>query len=319
MTKSSLPLPRGLRTAAAVALAALTAVAFTTVAASTAGASELNRAIFNLDNDTISVILNDVRYPVDDFDFPAGTTHINNLYIGLFDGVTGYYFNDFVQGGNSSLILIDDVVLGGVAPTQTATLTFADADPPTRFTIELFVEMLGDGSHGLRLTATITNLAGQPLDNAKFFVFSDVLVGATEGGDVTAFDADSGIFYAFDNTNSPNTWFGVHSNGRYPLYYEGRAYQGPVGLAPFHAALVTGANLSNTVETTPQDQVAAWNWDLGSITATATVGFAIAAHTDLASMVESLEASVPDRMDLVFTDDFESGDTSSWGTVVGDP
>lgn len=270
-------------------------------------------AIHTMANDTISVIFNDVRYPLDDFDFPAGTTHINNLYIGLYDGLTGYYFNDFVQGGNSSLILVGDVVQAGTAPDQTVTMTFADADPPTRFTIELFVEMLGDGSHGIRSTATITNLLqGQSLENAKFFVFSDVLVSAGDGGDVTAYDSDSNIFYAFDTVNSPNTWFGVHANDRYPLYYEGRAYQAPVGLAPFHAALVVGANLTNVVDSTPQDQVAGWNWDLGTVGGTATVGFAIAAHSDLASLIETLEASIPERTDSIFADGFESGDTSAW-------
>ncbi|MEO1370821.1 MAG: hypothetical protein AAFX50_26870, partial [Acidobacteriota bacterium] len=281
MMRSAHPAPRGPAAAAAtLALAAALTVA-AAVGASPGDHSELNRAIFTLDSDTLQVILNDVRYPVDDFDFPAGITHINNLYIGLYDGVTGYYFNDFVQGGNSSLVLIDQVVLGGVSPMQTATMTFADADPPERFTIELFVEMLGDGAHGIRLTATITNRTATALANAKFFVFTDVLIGAGEGGDVTAFDGESGIFYAFDAVNTPNTWFGVHSNGRYPLYYGGHPYQPPVGLAPFHAALVSGSNLTNIVETTPQDQVAGWNWDLGSITDTATVGFAIAAHTDL--------------------------------------
>lgn len=270
-------------------------------------------AIYPMSNDTISVILNDVRYPLDDFDFPVGTTHIHNLYIGLYDGLTGYYFNDFVQGGNSPLVLIGGVVEGGAPPDQTLTMTFADMDPPARFTIELLVEMLGNATHGIRATATITNLLqGQSLENAKFYVFSDVLVSAGDGGDVTAFDSASGIFYAYDDTNSPNTWFGVHGNGRYPLHYEGHAYQGPVGLAPFHAALVAGNNLTDIVESTPQDQVAGWNWDVGTIANSTTVGFAIAAHSDLASLIETLEASVPEDTALIFADGFESGDNSAW-------
>ncbi len=292
----------------------------TTVFAAAASAAKVfpseddqNFAIYTMSNDTISVILNDVRYPLDDFDFPFGTTHLNNLYIGLYDGLTGYYFNDFVQGGNSPLVLIGGVVEAGTAPDQTVMMTFADTDPPTRFTIELFVEMLGDGTHGIRATATITNLLmGQSLANAKFYVFSDILVSAGDGGDVTAYDSTSGIFYGYDDINSPNTWFGVHGNGRYPLHYEGHAYEGPVGLAPYHAALVAGTNLTDIVESTPQDQVAGWNWDLGTITDTAPVGFAIAAHSDLASMIEALEASIPEGMHSIFADGFESGDTSAW-------
>lgn len=270
-------------------------------------------ALFSMANDTISVLMNDARFPLDDFDLPNGTTHINNLYIGLYDGSTGYYFNDFVQGGNSSLILIGDVVEGGTAPNQTVTMTFADADPPTRFRIELVVEMLGNGAHGIRCTAVVTNLLmDQSLENAKFFVFSDVLVAAGDSNDVTAFDGDSGIFYAYDDTSSPNTWFGVHGNDNYPMHYEGRAYQGPVGLAPFHAALVAGNNLTDIVESTPQDQVAGWNWDLGSIDDTATVGFAIAAHTSLPSLIEALEVSLPEPAAPIFADGFESGDTLAW-------
>ncbi len=298
-------------------VASISAVATFTAAAFAAKGMppEANQsfALYTMSNDTISVILNDVRYPLDDFDFPFGTTHIHNLYIGLYDGLTGYYFNDFVQGGNSPLVLIGGVIEAGTAPDQTVTMTFADTDPPTRFTIELFVEMLGDGTHGIRSTATITNLLpGQSLENAKFYVFSDVVVTAGDGGDVTAYDSNSGIFYAYDNINSPNTWFGVHGNARYPLHYEGHAYQGPVGLAPFHAALVAGANLTDIVESTPQDQVAGWNWDLGTIVDTATVGFAIAAHSDLASLIEALEASIPEETILIFGDGFESGDSSAW-------
>ncbi len=291
-------------------------VAFTAVSVSAAvfspGAAQ-GLATFAMGNDTISVILNDARYPLDDFDFPHGTTHIWNLNLGLYDGSTGYYFNDFVQGGNSSLVLIGGMVPAGAPPKETVTMTFADADPPARFTIELLVEMLGNGSHGIRSTATITNLLqDQSLDNAKLYLFTDLVLSGGDSGDVTAFDSDSGIFHAYDTTSSVNTWFGVHGNDRYPLHYEGRAYQGPVGLAPFHAALVSGSNLTDIVEDVPQDQVAAWNWDLGTVSDVATVGFAIAAHGDLASLIATLEASIPEENDAIFADGFESGDTSVW-------
>ena len=177
------------------------------------------QAIYTMANDTIAVIFNDERFPLDDFDLPAGTTHLNNLYIGFYDGSTGYYFNSFVQGGNSSLVLIGEVVEDGAAPNQSITMTFADADPATRFTIELRVEMLGDGTYAMRSTATITNmLMDQSLGDTKFYVFSDVAITASEPGDVTAYDADSGIFYAFDQSNAPNTWFACHGSGNYPLH-----------------------------------------------------------------------------------------------------
>lgn len=270
-------------------------------------------ATYDMANDTIAVILNDIRYPLDDFDFPANTTHINNLYIGFHDGLTGYYFNDFVQGGNSSLVLIGGVVQAGSAPDQSIAMTFADADPPARFTIELLVEMLGNGSHGLRSTAIITNLLdGSSLENTKFYVFSDIAITASESGDITAYDASSGIFYAYDDTNSPNTWFGCHGNGDYPFYYAGLPYEGPPGLAPFHAAIVAGNNLTNVVDSTPEDQVAGWNWDTGTITNSATVGFAVAAHDSLNNLVVALESSVPESAVVVFVDGFESGDTTAW-------
>ncbi len=275
-------------------------------------------ATYNMANDTIAVIMNDVRFPLDDFDFPANTTHINNLYIGFYDGLTGYYFNDFVQGGNSSLVLIGGVVEAGTEPSQSITMTFGDANPPSRFTIELLVEMLGNGSHGLRATATITNLlegsnlGGSSLENTKLYVFSDIAINASESGDTTAYDQASGIFYAFDDTSSPNTWFGCHGNGDFPFYYAGFRYEGPPGLAPFHAAIVEGSNLSNVVNSTPEDQVAGWNWDIGSITDSVTVGFAIAAHDSLSNLVDALQSSVPASTTTIFVDGFESGDTSAW-------
>jgi len=249
-------------------------------------------AVFTMTNDTISVVLNDVRYPFDDFDFPLGTTNFWNMYLGFYDGANGYYFNDPASDGCLPLVLIGSVVETGSDPDKTISLTLADADPPTRFTIDLEISMLGDGTNGVRCVATITNLAkSRVLDNCQLYLITDLAVAAGDPGDVTAFDAGDGIFYAYDSTNAPNTWFGCHSNSGYPLHYQGLPYSG--GMTTLRTAITSGNTLADSVTASPQDQVAGWNWDIGTVDGATIVQFSLAAGSDYSSLAAALVSIVP--------------------------
>ncbi len=272
-------------------------------------------ATYPIDNGTISVTFNDERFPLDDFDFPINTTHLHNLYVGIYDGTDGHYFNNgLIHGDNSPLMLVGDIIVSGAGDEQSVTITFADQSLPQRFTLELVFEMLGTGTRAIRGTATVTNLQAQALKNVKLYIFSDLAVSAGDSSDVTAFDSERGIFYAYDTTNLPHTYFGIHTTGAYPLFYEAHPYQGPVGLSPFFTAMALGDNLTNLVDGTPQDAVAGWNWHIGTISTLSTLSFSIGAGANLPDLISSLEEALPSS--LLFEDGFEGGATSEWFTTV---
>ena len=249
-------------------------------------------ANYTMTNDTISVILNDVRYPLDDFDFPLGTTNLWNMYIGFYDGAAGYYFNSPASDGCLELVLIGSVVETGTDPDKTISMTFADADPPTRFTIDLEISMLGNGTYGVRGEATITNLVkARALDNCKFYLITDLSLVAGDPDDVTAYDAGDDIFYAYDSTNAPNVWFGCHSDTGFPLHYQGLPYSG--GMTTLRTAIAGGNNFADSVTSAPQDQVAGWNWDIGTVDQAINLAFSIAANSDYPSLATSLMSTVP--------------------------
>jgi hypothetical protein len=263
---------------------------------------------YSMTNDTISVILNDVRFPLDDFDLPVGTTHFWNMYVGFFDGTTGYYFSDSPQTGLTALQLVSPVTVTGVDPNKTISMTFADNNPAALFTIDFSVTMLGDGSNGVHCVATITALAkNRALNNSKFYLYTDLAIAASDPNDVTAFNSEDGIFFAFDELDSPNTWFGCHSESGYPLHYQGLPYSG--GAETLRTAILGGNNFTDTVNTNPEDQVAGWNWDLGTVDGVTEVHIAIAANVDYSSLRTSLLDALPN---VIFFDGFESGDMSGW-------
>ncbi len=265
-------------------------------------------------NDSISIEINDYEYPYDQIRYLHGTsTWINNLYnlkIAFWDGSTIWEYNTTtIPNGFTGLKEVQSWTVTGTDPHQTAHVILGDHATTPSFTIDLTIHMEGDGFKGFRSDYVITAVTGS-LSNAKLYLYGDPRISNDDWTNRSAYSAAEDLFYVYDIANTPNLWWGVARScvapcDSPPMHYYGHHYTGSYGTDPMRAYMTAGSNLPDIADNTEGNQVAAWNWDLGTFSGSVSFTIYMGLGTDLADLVEEVKAPI-------FRDGFETGGAGWW-------
>ena len=269
-------------------------------AAEETGTQAGSKGSIYLQNDLIQVKIWEDYYPYSELKYNDGGTWVENIlyiYISLFDGTDGRTYSL-----SSTLAPYLDLYVGwqeiGSDPYKVVTATFADSyDNPQVFTLTATISMNGDGTKGILSCFDITNLAkNKTMNNVKLYMWGLLYLCDTNNNHQTAYDAGNGVFYAYNNTDDPNLWYGLHSDTGYDMHYYGAFYaSGHMPHIEYINGPYEGQNFPDIVESTPGRQRAGWNWDIGAVGAKATVPIcvAMATGTSLSDLETALVNIVP--------------------------
>lgn len=267
------------------------------------------RALHYFVNDSISVEINDYEYVYDQIRYRYGTsTWIDNLYhlsVAFWDGSTIWEYNTTTRpNGFSGLVEVEDWTFSGPDPHSSAHVILGDDATTPSFTIEMTIRMEGDGFKGIRTDFVIRAVSGS-LSGAKLYLYGDPKVSGDDWTNRGAYSASNDLFYIYDVDNTPNLAWGVSRScagtcADLQMHYYGHQYSGSYGTEPMRAYMLTGDNYPDLVDGSSGNQVAGWNWDLGSFSGSVELTVYMGVGTSLADLVEEIRAPI-------FRDGFEDG------------
>ncbi|MEE4271178.1 MAG: hypothetical protein V2I67_05870 [Thermoanaerobaculales bacterium] len=282
------------------------------VAAGTASTTSASRALHYFENDKISIEVNDYEYPYDQIRYLHGTSNwINNLYhlkLAFWDGSQIWEYNTTtLPNGFTGLVEVQDWVVSGADPVQTAHVVLGDHATTPSFTIDLTIHMEGDGFKGVRSDYVITAVTGS-LSGAKLYLYGDPRISNDDWTNRST--VTQGLFHVYDTANTPNLWWSVATNcgagcSAIPVHYYGHHYSGSYGTEPLRGYMLTGSNLPDLANNDEGNQVAGWNWDLGSFSGSVSFTIYMGVGTSFADLQHEVQAPI-------FRDGFESGTTDWW-------
>lgn len=278
----------------------------------TTGPAWGSRTLHYFENDLISIEVNDYEYPYDQIRYLYGTsTWINNMYhlkLAFWDGSEIWEYNTTtLPNGFSGLHEVQGWVVTGTDPHQSAHVVLGDHATNPTFTIALTIRMEGDGYKGVRSEYTITAVSGS-LSEAKLYLYGDPRISNDDWTNRSRHS--DGLFHVYDVANTPNLWWGVARNcaepcASIPVHYYGHHYSGSYGTEPMRSYMLVGANLPDLADNTEGNQVAGWNWDLGSFSGSVSFSVYMGLGTSFTDLQNEVQAPI-------FRDGFESGDTIWW-------
>jgi hypothetical protein len=276
----------------------------------TAPASAQDLALHYWENDSIKTEVNDYEYPYDQISYRYGTplwvSNLVELRLALWNGSEVWEYNTTKQvNGFYILTEVEDWTFSGAGPHQFAHVVLGDHAAVPTFTIDLTIHMEGNGSKAIRSDIVVSGVSGT-MSGAKLYLYGDPNVSGNLTNDRVAYDASHGLFYAYDSTTTPNLFFGLaHATGtQLAMHYRGHVWTTPWLILD---NIRYGQNLPDTGPAGAGDQVAGWNWDLGTVAAggSANLTFYMGVGTSLNDLVNEVWAPL-------HRDGFESGDTSWW-------
>lgn len=251
--------------------------------------------VATLQNDLVSVTIEGAFYPYQDFEYNNGGTWVENIfyhYLSFHDGVETYSFTGIYL---PKFATVEDWLVVGTDPNKVVTVTFADTDPATNWELAVTISMQGNGRKGVLNHFEITNLSkSKDLSNAKLYVWGPMELSGVKVNHVSAYNAGSGIFYLYNDTDDPNMWFGYHSDSSYPLHYYGvTCAQSNYPQSDYINGANEGSNFPDSIQIVNAYQSGGWNWDIGTVAGTAELNVSMAVGTSYSDLESELQSIVP--------------------------